>query len=83
MCGNWERAGSVGMATHGALAQEISSKSLAHGFATFNTLYKDTGIFGIYARGESKKAPELVKTILRNMMEYCKTVWDGRMDGPL
>ena len=39
--------------------QEVAQHQLAHSFMTFNTCYKDTGLFGIYAIAEDNKVSKI------------------------
>ena len=41
-------------------AQEVAQHNLAHSYTTFNTSYKDTGLFGIYATAPDNKLEDLM-----------------------
>ena len=48
LIGQWDRTSLVGGNVSSKLAQACSDNELCHSFMTFNTCYKDTGLFGVY-----------------------------------
>jgi mitochondrial-processing peptidase subunit beta len=71
LLGNWDRASSVGRNIASQLAWDVSDNDLAHSFMTFNTCYKDTGLFGIYYVTDPDKVETCTYTILTNLKRLC------------
>jgi len=58
------------------LATDIAEHELAHSFMTFNTSYKDTGLFGIYAVAPDNKLDDLMWYTMDNLVRLCHNVSD-------
>ena len=74
--GSWDRCSSAGRNIASRLAQDVSEKDLAHSFMTFNTCYKDTGLFGIYLVASDNKLEDLTWYALDNIVRLCHNVSD-------
>lgn len=74
--GSWDRTSSAGRNIASRLAQDISEKDLAHSYMTFNTCYKDTGLFGVYLVAPDNKLEDLTWYTLDNMVRLCHNVSD-------
>lgn len=74
--GSWDRASPVGRNSASKLAQVIAEQDLAHSFMTFNTCYKDTGLFGIYVTAPDNKLEDLSYHILDQFVRMCHNVSD-------
>ena len=74
--GSWDRCSSAGRNIASRLAQDVSEKDLAHSFMTFNTCYKDTGLFGIYLVAPDNKLEDLTWYTLDNVVRLCHNVSD-------
>lgn len=74
--GSWDRCSSAGRNIASRLAQDVSEKNLAHSFMTFNTCYKDTGLFGIYLVAPDNKLEDLTWYTLDNVVRLCHNVSD-------
>mmetsp|Transcript_1161 Transcript_1161/g.1315 ORF Transcript_1161/g.1315 Transcript_1161/m.1315 type:complete len:463 (-) Transcript_1161:149-1537(-) len=74
--GSWDRTSSLGRNAASKLAQEVSDRELAHSFMTFNTCYKDTGLFGIYLVCPDDKAEDALKYTLENLVRCCHDLTD-------
>lgn len=48
LIGAWDRTVGGGPTNSSHLAQVVAKENLAHSFQSFNTCYKDTGLWGIY-----------------------------------
>lgn len=48
MLGNWNRSSPLGQYTSPSLARKLASEGGVHSVSTFNTTYKNTGLFGVY-----------------------------------
>ena len=53
------------------LCQNVGQKDLAHSLTAFNTCYKDTGLFGVYAVAEPHKLNDLMHHTLHCMVSMC------------
>jgi processing peptidase subunit beta len=78
--GSWDRTSSVGRNSASKLAREISEHELASKFMTFNTCYKDTGLFGVYVVATDNKLDDVMWYTLDNMMRLCHNVTDEEVD---
>jgi processing peptidase subunit beta len=57
-----------------ALCRKASELGIAHSISTFNTTYKDTGLFGVYAVAEPTKTWELSVEIMHEILRLCHYV---------
>ena len=57
--GNWDRTMGAGPNMASPLCRKVGEGQLAHSLSTFNTTYKDTGLFGVYTVCEPTKVWEL------------------------
>ena len=48
LLGSWDRTGGAGANQASKLTQTVAEMELAHSVSSFNTCYKDTGLFGTY-----------------------------------
>merc|ERR1712165_546795 len=64
LIGNWDRSMGGGANNSSPLAQYCAELGIAHSFQSFNTCYKDTGLWGIYlvTDFEVNRAKNLLKT---------------------
>lgn len=66
--GNWDRTMSAGPNMASPLCRKVGEGQLAHAISTFNTTYKDTGLFGVYSVGEPTKQWELMSNIMYELV---------------
>jgi mitochondrial-processing peptidase subunit beta len=78
--GSWDRTSSVGRNGASKLAQDISDQGCAHSFMTFNTCYKDTGLFGVYLTAPDNKLDDAMWYTLDNLVRLCHNVSDEEVD---
>jgi processing peptidase subunit beta len=76
MLGSWDRSSASGRNAGSKLAADVSEHELAHSFMTFNTSYKDTGLFGVYAVAADNKLDDLMWYTLDNLVRLCHNVSD-------
>lgn len=48
LVGAWDRSQGGGTNNASKLAQDVSERNAGHSFQSFNTCYKDTGLWGVY-----------------------------------
>jgi mitochondrial-processing peptidase subunit beta len=68
LLGCWDRTGGSGNNMASKLCQTTAELSLAHSVNAFNTCYKDTGLFGVYAVCEPHKVQDMVWYTLEAMV---------------
>jgi len=61
------------------LAQDLSIGEYAHSYSTFNTCYKDTGLFGVYVVAPDVRIETAVWHTLEHMVRLCHNVTDGEV----
>jgi hypothetical protein len=76
LIGTWDRTGGAGANQASKLTQTVAEHELAHSVASFNTCYKDTGLFGVYAVCEPHKVQDLMWYTLESMVRLCHDVTD-------
>ncbi|CAO2166133.1 unnamed protein product [Urochloa humidicola] len=67
MLGSWNRSVGVGNCSGSSLARGISNGNLAESLMAFNTNYRDTGIFGIYAIAQPGTLHDLSRLIMAEL----------------
>ena len=65
---------------HAMLQQAVADMELAHSTMTFNTCYKDTGLFGVYAVAEPHKIQDLMWYTLESMVRMCHDTTDEEVE---
>lgn len=65
-------------ATH--FARDMHEHECAHSFTTFNTCYKDTGLFGVYLVCDEKKVESAVRHTLANIRRLYYHVHDSEVE---
>jgi processing peptidase subunit beta len=78
--GSWDRTSPIGRNGASKLAQDVSEHQCAHSFMTFNTCYKDTGLFGVYLTAPDNKLDDAMWYTLDNMVRLCHNVTDEEVD---
>lgn len=68
MLGSWDRTTGAGAYQTSRMVMNIAQKDLAHSVMSFNTCYKDTGLFGVYAVAEPLQLDDLMYYILKSMV---------------
>jgi processing peptidase subunit beta len=68
MLGSYDRASGLGKNVASKMCQEVAEHELAHSISTFNTCYKDTGLFGIYAVAPDNKLDDLMWYVMGNLV---------------
>ncbi|KAK9499989.1 hypothetical protein O3M35_002913 [Rhynocoris fuscipes] len=80
LIGAWDRSQGGGATNSSKLAQAVATDNLAHSFQSFNTCYKDTGLWGIYFVAQPLALDDLVFNIQEEWMRLCTTVTQGEVD---
>lgn len=80
LLGSWDRSSAAGRNAGSKLAVDISQNDLAHSFMTFNTCYKDTGLFGVYLVAEDNKLDDVMWYTLDNLVRLCHNISDQEVE---
>jgi processing peptidase subunit beta len=78
--GSWDRSSPLGNNVASKLARDISEQGLAHSYMSFNTNYKDTGLFGVYIVAPDNKLDDVMWYTLDNMVRLCHNVTDEEVE---
>merc|ERR1712126_730132 len=76
LIGNWDRSMGGGANNSSRLAHYCAEKSFCHSFQSFNTCYKDTGLWGIYFVTDSLNQENMVYNIQNEWMRICTSLTD-------
>jgi processing peptidase subunit beta len=78
--GQWDRTMGAGPNVSSPLCRKVAEGQLAHSISTFNTSYKDTGLFGVYSIAEPTKLWELQNAVMYEMVRLCHQVTDEQVE---
>jgi len=79
MLGSWDRTSPIGRNSASKLAQKFADDEIVHSFSTFNTCYKDTGLFGIYLVTSDNKLDDAMWYTLDHFVRLCHNVTDAEV----
>lgn len=79
MLGSWDRSSPAARNVGSKLAVDVSTNDLAHKYMTFNTCYKDTGLFGIYLVAPDNKLEDAMWYTLDNLVRFCHNVSEDEL----
>ncbi|KAF5480211.1 hypothetical protein F2P56_000976 [Juglans regia] len=71
MLGSWNKSASGGKHMGSDLAQRIAINEIAESMMSFNTNYKDTGLFGVYAVAKPDCLDDLAYAIMYETTKLC------------
>lgn len=74
MLGSWNKGVGGGKHMGSALVQRVSINDLAESMMAFNTNYKDTGLFGVYAVAKPDCLDDLAYSIMFEISKLCYRV---------
>ncbi|GIZ01612.1 mitochondrial-processing peptidase subunit beta [Caerostris extrusa] len=74
LIGNWDRSHGSGGNIYSKLAHKVAAKNLCHNFLSFNTCYKDTGLWGIYLVSDGKTLNDMLFTVQEEWNRLCTSV---------
>lgn len=80
LLGSWDRWSAAGRNVSSRFAANFSDHELGHSFTTFNTSYKDTGLFGVYLVAPDNKLDDAMWYTLDNMVRLCHNVTDQEVE---
>jgi mitochondrial-processing peptidase subunit beta len=76
--GRWDRQS--GSTVVSPVARQLAERELCHSFSSFNTCYKDTGLFGFYIVAPPETATEAIVTSIQGMQDLCADVDDSELN---
>ena len=68
MLGSYDRSSGMGKNVASKLCQQVAEHELANSISTFNTCYKDTGLFGVYVVAPDNKLDDLAWYLMNNLV---------------
>ena len=80
MLGSYNRTQGIGHNHASRLCEEVARGELAYSLSTFNTCYKDTGLFGIYMVCPDFKLDNLVWHVMSNMVRLVHSPSDEEVE---
>ncbi|XP_073973010.1 ubiquinol-cytochrome c reductase core protein 1 [Rhodnius prolixus] len=80
LIGAWDRSQGGGATNSSKLAQAVATDNLAHSFQSFNTCYKETGLWGIYFVAQPLVLEDLVYNIQEEWMRLCTSITQAEVD---
>ncbi|XP_053691689.1 mitochondrial-processing peptidase subunit beta [Sabethes cyaneus] len=80
LIGAWDRSQGGGANNASRLAVASAEDNLCHNFQSFNTCYKDTGLWGIYFVCDPLKCEDMVFNLQNEWMRLCTMVTDSEVD---
>jgi len=80
LIGNWDRSMGGGANNSSRLAKFCHKEGFAHSFQSFNTCYKDTGLWGIYFVTDYLNQDNMVFNISQEWMRLCNSISDLEVD---
>lgn len=74
LIGSWDRSMGGGSNNFSYLSQVSLENNVCNSFQSFNTCYKDTGLWGVYFIGEKTKMNDLLHHIVEQWQRLCSVV---------
>jgi Predicted Zn-dependent peptidases len=78
--GSWDRSHGAGVNNASHLAAACAEDNLAHSYQSFNTCYKDTGLWGVYFVCDPMKCEEMIFNIQNEWMRLCTSVTESEVE---
>lgn len=79
LIGNWDRSHGSGGNIYSKLAHNAGAKNLCHNFLSFNTCYKDTGLWGIYLVSDGKTLNDMILSVQEEWDRLCTSVTEDEV----
>jgi len=80
MLGSYDRSSGIGKNYASKLCQDVAENELAYSLNTFNTCYKDTGLFGVYAVMPDNKVDDCSWYIMNNLIRLVHNPSDAEVE---
>ncbi|KAL3903014.1 MAG: hypothetical protein SGARI_005568, partial [Bacillariaceae sp.] len=80
MLGSYDRSSGMGKNYASRLCQDVAENELAYSLNTFNTCYKDTGLFGVYAVMPDNKVDDCSWYVMNNLIRLVHSPTDAEVE---
>ncbi len=80
LMGAWDRSQGGGANNATTLARIAASGELCHSFQSFNTCYKDTGLWGVYFVCEPMQCFDMIWNIQQEWMRLCTSITEKEVN---
>lgn len=80
LIGAWDRSQGGGVNNASNLARASAENGLCHSYQSFNTCYKDTGLWGIYFVSDPMKCADMMAGIQHEWMRICTMATDAEIE---
>ncbi|CAG9857546.1 unnamed protein product [Phyllotreta striolata] len=80
LLGAWDRSQASAKQNATTLARASGEGDLCHSYQSFNTCYKDTGLWGVYFVSDPLKITDMVYNIQQEFMRLCTSVTEGEVE---
>lgn len=80
LIGAWDRSQGSGTNNASKLAATAAELGLAHSFQSFNTCYKDTGLWGVYFVADKMQLEDMTFSVQQEWIRLCKTVTPAEVE---
>ncbi|KAF7489393.1 Mitochondrial-processing peptidase subunit beta [Sarcoptes scabiei] len=80
LIGSWDRSLGGGFNSFSYLSQVAQQKDLCNSFQSFNTCYKDTGLWGVYFIGEKSKINDFLLHLIEQWRMLCTNVTEEELE---
>jgi processing peptidase subunit beta len=79
LIGSWDRSHGGGSNCSGYMSTAAADHNLCHSFQSFNTCYKDTGLWGLYFVAEKSKLTDFLWHLQNEWIRLCTEVTDAEV----
>ncbi|XP_064553050.1 mitochondrial-processing peptidase subunit beta [Drosophila montana] len=80
LVGAWDRSQGGGANNASNLARASAEDNLCHSFQSFNTCYKDTGLWGIYFVCDPLQCEDMIYNVQTEWMRLCTMVTEAEVE---
>lgn len=80
LIGAWDRSQGGGVNNASTLARHSAESNLCHSFQSFNTCYKDTGLWGIYFVCDPLQCEDMLFNVQTEWMRLCTMITEGEVE---
>ncbi|XP_037029711.1 mitochondrial-processing peptidase subunit beta-like [Bradysia coprophila] len=80
LIGAWDRSQGGGVNNASNLASASAEQGLCHSYQSFNTCYKDTGLWGIYYVCDPMKCADMLASVQNEWMRICTMATENEVE---
>lgn len=78
--GAWDRSQASAKQNATTLARASAEGDLCHSYQSFNTCYKDTGLWGVYFISDPLKIEDMIFNVQQEFIRLCTSVTDSEVE---